>query len=486
MTRLCRVERRGSCLLALACILVLATVIRFYHLGHESLWLDEAISYQRSNLPVRDLVAESIRAFHNPTYFLILRAFLTFGDSEFFLRLPSVLFGIGKVALVYRIGRSVGGSRAGLLSALVVAVSQSQIHYDQEARMYAPQLWAISVASLGLVSVLQVADAPPSERRARWPWVLFVLGSVFALYLHNTSVLFLMACSTALGVASLGDVGFAKSMVKWWASAHAAIVVLYLPYAGTLFSQADSLSDKGYGRSLPRFEQALETLQGVYALGQGTAIIGITSILCACAGAWGLRKQRRILSCLITLSLGGPVLVGLATCWEPMFLLRLMLWSALPYAVLVGVGMAELLPRRLLPWFALVFTVVSCHALHRDYFTVWQKPNWRGAIHYLAEHQSEGDIVLAIGEREERFLNYYWKRKNGPLPRFSVTWDLPEMQRNLGSLIAQKTTVWTLRGRTFDGGNQVRRELKMTRRRVLEREFGPRLVVEKYERNAKR
>jgi uncharacterized membrane protein len=60
------------------------------------------------------------------------------GDDEFWLHVPSAVCGLIKLLIVYRIGRLVHGRSVGLLGVILLVLSRYQVHYDQEARMYAP------------------------------------------------------------------------------------------------------------------------------------------------------------------------------------------------------------------------------------------------------------------------------------------------------------------------------------------------------------
>jgi mannosyltransferase len=135
----------------LVTLLIFAACLRFYHLGKESLWFDEAISFRRSGYAFSELIADSIHAFHNPSYFILLRAFRVVGDSEFALRLPSALFGVGKVWLTYVFARQILGHKGGLIAAAFIAMSRYQIHYDHEARTYAPLLFFYDTCAKWLV-----------------------------------------------------------------------------------------------------------------------------------------------------------------------------------------------------------------------------------------------------------------------------------------------------------------------------------------------
>src|SRR5262245_33395240 len=114
---------------AIGVLLVIAALTRFYKLGDESFWLDEATTFERSRLPLPELVADAEKAYHNPTYFVLIHYWMKLGDSEAMLRLPSALFGILQVPVVYVLGKIVGGRFAAFAAALVLCLNQRSVHY---------------------------------------------------------------------------------------------------------------------------------------------------------------------------------------------------------------------------------------------------------------------------------------------------------------------------------------------------------------------
>lgn len=116
-------------------LLLAAALIRFVDLGGWSLWNDEI--YTLLVLPVSPLLAQGIPIDqHPPLYYLLLEKWLTLGDGEFFMRLPSAAAGWLAVLMMWPAGRALGGNRLGLLAAVLLAFSPIHIWYSREARMY--------------------------------------------------------------------------------------------------------------------------------------------------------------------------------------------------------------------------------------------------------------------------------------------------------------------------------------------------------------
>jgi uncharacterized membrane protein len=111
-------------------ILAAAFLIRLISLN-QSLWLDEAISADvAKNYSYGEIISKfSPNDFHPPGYYLMLKAWTgIFGYSEVSLRMPSVIFSLVTIFIVYLLAGPAAAGLAGFNPLLV--------YYSQEARMY--------------------------------------------------------------------------------------------------------------------------------------------------------------------------------------------------------------------------------------------------------------------------------------------------------------------------------------------------------------
>ena len=129
-------------------ITTLAALVRVLHLGAKSLWLDEAASWMIVRQPWDAFVRQLLTAEGNMTlYYLLLRQWLRFGESEAWMRALSVLPAVATVPLVYALARRVWDVRAGLLAALLLTLNACHVAYSQEARSYAWLAFATVVST---------------------------------------------------------------------------------------------------------------------------------------------------------------------------------------------------------------------------------------------------------------------------------------------------------------------------------------------------
>jgi hypothetical protein len=134
-------------------ITIIGLALRLYDLGSESFWFDEtissiaAIALSENGVPVFPSGFVYSRAILN-TFFIAL-SFGIFGVDEFAGRLPSVLFGVLTIVLVYHMGSKWGNEKIGIFAAIMVALSVWEIAWSRQARMY-QQLQFFYILSLYL------------------------------------------------------------------------------------------------------------------------------------------------------------------------------------------------------------------------------------------------------------------------------------------------------------------------------------------------
>jgi hypothetical protein len=122
---------------------------------------------------------------HVPLYFLLMRPWAALGESEFILRLFSVIWGTLSVALMVPVGRLLAGERVGLIAAVILATSPFHIWYSQEARMYTFLAFLVLLAHWFLIRNL--------HRPTAANWVGYGLAMAAAVYTHYLALLVLVA-----------------------------------------------------------------------------------------------------------------------------------------------------------------------------------------------------------------------------------------------------------------------------------------------------
>src|SRR3989338_1298487 len=175
-------------------ILLVGTLLRAYNLSSESISFDEAVTIGLTKYPNLD--------YGNPHFYYIFLNYWIglFGNSEFAIRLTSVIFGVLSILVLYHLANLLFGENIALLSALILAVNPFHIFYSQEARMFSLFVLFSLLSLLYLFKVLKetrkiknfsgVNKALLTKKRTNW--FFYILFNLLNLYTHYFAVFVLL------------------------------------------------------------------------------------------------------------------------------------------------------------------------------------------------------------------------------------------------------------------------------------------------------
>lgn len=158
--------------LPITSILILSTVLYFYRINGEGLWLDELTSIQDAQNPATLYSKNLLR----PLYYVLLSIWMLFGKSDTWLRSLSVIFAIATIFLLYRLGRKLLGETEGLIAATLMSLSPLFINHAQEIRMYALSTCLGLAGTLCLANILaeESLEDPSHLSLASWCGLRFL------------------------------------------------------------------------------------------------------------------------------------------------------------------------------------------------------------------------------------------------------------------------------------------------------------------------
>ncbi len=373
---------------ALSLILLAGAALRLWGLGRDSLWHDESWTWGLvQEGPARMLGFLAREDAHPPLYFLLMSGWAKFGSAEFWLRLPSALAGIASILLIFRLGRRLGGERAGLGAALFLALSPYAVRYSQEARSYA-LLFLLCLAALD--ALLDVRDFPDSRAWIR----LGVLAGAIVLT-HYLGLLFLVALGAAIPIWG----GFPRRPLLL---AGLLSLAVFSPWFVPAFHHV-RLIESSFWLPAP-------TLRGVaFSLGEliaGSAAPGFALPFLLIPLALPFVLRSRDFAAWLLLAALPPLFELLLSLRRPIFYTQTFQYSLIPLFVASALGCARLSLRTgavaaALLALPLVPGLVRHHA--RPY-----KEDWRGAAARLAQHP--GEPVILVPGYTGISLEYYGGR----------------------------------------------------------------------------
>ena len=132
--------------------------LRVYRLDGQSLWYDEAVTAHVASQGISELTRWTADDIQPPLYYYVVAGWTRLaGRGEWALRFPSVCFSLLTVALLWALARRLfgagrAGQIAGLVAALLAAISPLYVYFAQEARMYAQLTFLCALAGYALLT----------------------------------------------------------------------------------------------------------------------------------------------------------------------------------------------------------------------------------------------------------------------------------------------------------------------------------------------
>lgn len=139
----------------LVLILLVASILRFYKLNFQSLWLDEIYTMNITN-PINsfaNIITEvNSREGFPYLYFILIKIFyFIFGYSPIVTRGFSAIMGIASVYAIYLLAKELYGKNVGLYAALLLTFSEYCIAESQDARPYSFYMFSVIMTFYSLV-----------------------------------------------------------------------------------------------------------------------------------------------------------------------------------------------------------------------------------------------------------------------------------------------------------------------------------------------
>lgn len=462
--------------LALGGIVLLALALRLPNLTRP-LWYDEILYAGKLGAPTLGGLILYIFyqigsiGYRVPMFFYVH----LLGENPVVLRLPSLLAGLGSLALTFALARRYTGRRAALLAALLLAFSPVHVWYSQEAAPYAAAQFLLLAAALQ-------GHRLRAGTAGRHGWSLYTLLLIAAGWMHYYSALFLLPLSLlALGAEP-------RQRNRLWLSHAVAGLWCSLPLvlrvaAGTM------ITGMPYGRPFTLLEWWMLFfhwfLQGnclwsvppheLYDLGGWTYLLRQPLLLaCQAAGLVLLLRGLLLPSRWAQPAASGEVRprpaweLGLYLVCSPLVLFVLtlagldqlyverFLYVLLPFFwIVVARGLTEGLSRRwstVLIAAALLWSLVAYGALlarPREWTVYKHNPDWPAAVRYLLDDRAatERDLVLiAVPYADLRHYLRLARPVGAPRIRMVLPAEVPALLADYGGARLYLIDEWNWEG----------------------------------------
>ncbi|OGJ85014.1 MAG: hypothetical protein A2268_13750 [Candidatus Raymondbacteria bacterium RifOxyA12_full_50_37] len=386
----------------LALILVAGAFLRFFHLGTESIWLDERYSIKLASLPLASIIEETSRDVHPPLYYFLLKYWSGgFGVSEAGVRSFSVITGLLLIGFSFLLGKRLAGAAAGLCMALCVALSPFHIRYSQEARGY--ELMAL-LACISFLLFMDLLDGKKSWR----PLAGLIMTTSLLTYVHAFGFFVLLAHDAAFAGLLLLNVPRVRERAVELLIMNGAVAALFLPWAKILLQQIKAIQGD--------FWIPPPTLLSLPAAGiefSGSLPLFCLLALLAVTGCVALARHKAPETLLVIawliVPLAAPLVISFMS--TPVFIPKACMASSLAWYALVAIGVSAIKRQSLKAYFTIAFAGFTALALH-PYYTAAHKPQWRDAAAYIDSRALPGETLLFHAWYGEEEYAYYSQRRD--------------------------------------------------------------------------
>jgi len=376
---------------------VAALALRWANVG-QALFGDELFTYEIATRPTLGGVRDGVRSnveIPPPLFVVVAWVVQHLGDPTLWLRVPSLIASVATVPLIYLLAERTVGRRAAVVGAWFFALSPLAIFYSTEARAYALMTLLVVLATLALLKAIETNDW-------RW-WTTLALLDAAALYSHYTSIFVLSA-------QAVWALWFHRSLARPLVIAHAAALLLFLPWVPSMLDDQGTLAVKLIGVLHPftptnaAHDLIRLAVGGPYAALVDDRTWGLVflagRLVVALAGlAWQTKRgavHRLGPRSLLILALAAAAPAGTAlfsALGDDMFLTRNLI-SSLPALVLAFAALLTALPRRLFAVaVALALTAFGLGAagtLNPD----TRRPQFDQVASFIEREANSGDVVV--------------------------------------------------------------------------------------------
>ncbi len=387
-------------------ILFLALILRLINLN-QSLWLDEAVRAITSQGSFSGIFQGLGGDFHPPLYrFLIWLWVHLFGSGEVILRLPSVIFGVATVWIVYLIAKKFLSEKFSIIAALLMATAPFHIYYSQEARNYA---LTTLLASLSFYFFTKL------KQRSRKETFGYLFSTTFLLYANYFGLFILLA--QALVVL----------WQKKWQRLKLISCCLFLFTPNLVLLKTQLLTGRQATTALPEwgrlvnlgFFKALPLTFVKFSIGRITifnkiiyaAVAGILFLIYGAIIARGLVNKKKPLILLSWFAI--PIFCAwIISLFVPNYQpFRLLLVLPAFYLLLVwGISRVRTeIMQIILVFFILFVNLITTSIYYTNSY--FHREDWRGLVQFIESPSEEKRVVILPSQTSNWPYKYYSKEK---------------------------------------------------------------------------
>jgi hypothetical protein len=385
--------------LTLLAVFAAGATLRFLDLTRKPFWFDECFSVVAARLDWPNFLHLLWwREGNMSLYYVLLRGWLHFGGTEFFIRALSVVLAVAGLPAIYWLACILFDRRTAIISVALLSVNAYHIRYAQEARSYS-LFFLLAVLSSGFFCAYL-------EMPSRGNLLGYILTSIFCVYGHFYALLLIGTQTVALGMSGKhspakgrsAEVGSLRELRRGWIWICVAVLPVVIFIAKTGAGPIRWIHRPGI-RDLTVFYERLAgnggwVLLALYLAACTVAVVPFINQIFTresetCGELW--RVQFLLLWLLFPV-----ILAALLSLARPIFLARYFIFCLPPFILLAAAGLGRLKK----PWqmgallaVMLLLSVKGTLAYYDHDFDL-ERDAIGAASNYLLDHAQPSDAAI--------------------------------------------------------------------------------------------
>jgi mannosyltransferase len=399
-------------------LLILITCIgfflRFYNLGFNSLWLDEASTLNFATIDgaggsFLDIWTYTLQFDPNPPVFVWLEYIIISitGVNEITLRFAPALFGALTVPIMYFVGKEFIDENGGIITATAFALSPFLILYSQEARSYSMLLFFIALATF-----LYLKSINSNEFKY---WVIFAIISSIAVWVHFYAMIFLG--SLIIYTLIMYKMKYIKNLIISSiiiTLTTVPVIVITLQTVLKHVSRGSTFGDQG-------LTLIYDTLIQISGYNIASMYIILLLFICGLFALYIKEKDKTIfLLWILLFTFGISVILSYKLSMVPRYL------SFLSIILFLGIAASyklfyALTHNKIVIYSLIIILLVINIPFLMSYYSEYSKPDYRGFSKTLSNMTQPGDLVVTVPEYMYQPVNYYYSNKTDNTIEYRAT-----------------------------------------------------------------
>lgn len=397
----------------LLALTLIGALLRFYNLGFNSLWLDEASTYTISKgsfLEIWQVTAAG--EFNPPLFYWVEHIMLIFGNNEVILRFIPAVLGILTIPLVYFVGKEFIDRNVGIIAAAGFAFSPFLIFYSQEARAYSMMLFFVTFAMVFYFKALKTND--PKN------WAFFGVLAALAFWAH----FYAMVIIAALVLYALAvQVKKIKEDIRNLKPVSLAIVlftVICLPLIIVTIQLFAKRSASAPTFGIQGFGIIIETFKQISGFSEIAMYLLVILFIVGIVQAFILDKNKGIFLVWVTVL---TFVISYFLSYRIPMVPRYLLFLNIVFFIGIAVSyktFCTLINNRTVIYGFMVFLLVLSTPFLMNYYSGYSKDDWRGFSQIMQKATNQGDFVVLVPGYISQPFNYYYSNTTDGTFEFSA------------------------------------------------------------------